>query len=101
MKGNREYFEQFNQCMNNEVGHAIYCYFMEVNTDKFSPQFDMPLTDAKKDALVKRMHSAYVFLKENYIFLCECPKCLAQSNDPNETSEDEDDDMDEEMDDDD
>lgn len=34
-------------------------------------------------------------LKENYIFVCNCPKCQLQSNDPDETSEDEDeDDMD-------
>ncbi|XP_055924091.1 histone-lysine N-trimethyltransferase SMYD5 [Eupeodes corollae] len=51
--------------------------------------------------LERSRHSRQKALKENYIFLCECPKCEAQANDPNETSEDEDDDDDFEMDDDD
>ncbi|XP_061393636.1 histone-lysine N-trimethyltransferase SMYD5 [Musca vetustissima] len=45
--------------------------------------------------LERSRHSRQKILKENYIFVCNCPKCQLQSNDPDETSEDEDeDDMD-------
>ncbi|XP_053258103.1 histone-lysine N-trimethyltransferase SMYD5 [Podarcis raffonei] len=35
-------------------------------------------------------HSRNKTLRENYLFVCSCPKCLAQANDPDVTSEEED-----------
>ncbi|XP_067642634.1 histone-lysine N-trimethyltransferase SMYD5 [Eurosta solidaginis] len=42
--------------------------------------------------LERSRHSRQKILKENYIFVCQCPKCQSQATDPDETSEDEDDD---------
>ncbi|XP_040275331.1 SET and MYND domain-containing protein 5 [Bufo bufo] len=35
-------------------------------------------------------HSRHKALRENYLFVCSCPKCLSQSEDPDVTSEEED-----------
>lgn len=51
--------------------------------------------------LERSRHSRQKELKENYLFICKCPKCEGQLHDPDETSEDEDDDMDMDDDDDD
>ncbi|CAD6991600.1 unnamed protein product [Ceratitis capitata] len=48
--------------------------------------------------LERSRHSRQKILKENYIFVCQCPKCQLQVTDPDETSEDEDYDDDDEMD---
>uniref|UniRef100_A0A8D0AXU0 Protein-lysine N-trimethyltransferase SMYD5 n=1 Tax=Salvator merianae TaxID=96440 RepID=A0A8D0AXU0_SALMN len=32
-------------------------------------------------------HSRHKILRENYLFVCSCPKCLAQADDPDVTSE--------------
>ncbi|KAJ8262495.1 hypothetical protein GJAV_G00167100 [Gymnothorax javanicus] len=37
-------------------------------------------------------HSRHKILKENYLFICSCPLCLSQAEDPDVTSEEEDDD---------
>ncbi|XP_060103236.1 histone-lysine N-trimethyltransferase SMYD5 [Heteronotia binoei] len=34
-------------------------------------------------------HSRHKALRENYLFICSCPKCLAQADDPDVTSEEE------------
>lgn len=39
--------------------------------------------------LERSRHSRQKELKENYLFICNCPKCLEQTNDADETSEDE------------
>lgn len=40
-------------------------------------------------------------MRDNYIFLCQCPKCISQADEPDLTSDDDDDeDYDEEIDDD-
>ncbi|XP_033256389.1 histone-lysine N-trimethyltransferase SMYD5 isoform X4 [Orcinus orca] len=41
-------------------------------------------------------HSRHKILRENYLFVCSCPKCLAEADEPNMTSEEEDDEEDEE-----
>lgn len=41
--------------------------------------------------LERSRHSRQRFLQENYIFLCECEKCLSQINDPDVTSSEEED----------
>ncbi|XP_071982530.1 protein-lysine N-trimethyltransferase SMYD5 [Engystomops pustulosus] len=37
-------------------------------------------------------HSRHKILRENYLFVCSCPKCLSQSEDPDVTSEEEEED---------
>lgn len=49
--------------------------------------------------LERSRHTRQAILKENYLFVCNCPRCLEQINDPDETSEEEDDDDDDEDDD--
>lgn len=39
--------------------------------------------------LERSRHTRHAILKENYLFVCSCPRCLEQANDPDETSEDE------------
>ncbi|KAF7468292.1 Hypothetical predicted protein [Marmota monax] len=34
-------------------------------------------------------HSRHKILRENYLFVCSCPKCLAEADEPNVTSEEE------------
>ncbi|KAG8240415.1 hypothetical protein J437_LFUL003129 [Ladona fulva] len=41
-------------------------------------------------ALSRSRHSRSKILKENYLFICHCNKCLSQAGDDSETSEDED-----------
>ena len=39
----------------------------------------------------------FLFLfRENYLFNCQCPRCLSQADDPDVTSEDDDDEDDDE-----
>ncbi|XP_056674943.1 histone-lysine N-trimethyltransferase SMYD5, partial [Monodelphis domestica] len=40
-------------------------------------------------------HSRHKILRENYLFVCSCPKCLAEAEDPSVTSEEEEEDEDE------
>ncbi|KAM3938498.1 protein-lysine N-trimethyltransferase SMYD5 [Leptodactylus fuscus] len=40
-------------------------------------------------------HSRHKILRENYLFVCSCPKCLSQSEDPDVTSEEEEEDEEE------
>jgi len=65
--GDRKFWSNiYDNCFNDEVGHAFYCYLMEVNTDKFDPQ-DFPVTQSKLDAHAKRLDNVILFLKENYV----------------------------------
>ncbi|KAH0615724.1 hypothetical protein JD844_026077 [Phrynosoma platyrhinos] len=41
-------------------------------------------------------HSRHKTLRENYLFVCSCPKCLAQADDPDVTSEEEEEEEEEE-----
>lgn len=41
-------------------------------------------------------HSRHKILRENYLFVCSCPKCLAEADEPNVTSEEEDEEEEEE-----
>ncbi len=65
--GDTAYFENLReQCFNDEVGHAFYCYMMEVNTNNFNSQ-NYPMTSCKLDSFAKRLDSVYRFLKDHYI----------------------------------
>jgi hypothetical protein len=58
----------YKRCFNELVGHAFYCYLLEINTDEFNPQ-DFPLTNSKLDSIVKRLDSVYQYLKNEFILL--------------------------------
>ena len=63
---NRKYWDKVYSCFNDEVGHAFYCYLMEVDTTNYVPQ-DFPTTQSKLDSYAKRMDSHENFLKYNYV----------------------------------
>ena len=66
-KGDTKYWSNlYNNCFNNEVGGALYSYFMEVDITDFNPQ-EIPITTNKLNSISKSLDSAYLFLKENYI----------------------------------
>ena len=66
--GNKEFFNNiYRNCFNDEVGHAFFCYLMEISTKDFNPQ-DFPENQNKSDAIVKRLDSTYQFLKDMFIF---------------------------------
>ena len=65
--GNEEYFNKlYDSCFNDEVGHAFYCYMLEIDTNKFNSQ-GYPMTQGKADSIAKRLDSVYRFLKNCYI----------------------------------
>ena len=66
-RGDKKYFGNLRKnCFNDEVGHAFYCYLMEIDTSKFIPQ-NMPINDSKCNAIVKKLDSCYKFLKDQYV----------------------------------
>lgn len=56
----------YNNCMNEEVGYALFCYFSEIDTTGFRPQ-SYPMTTSKLNSISKRLDIVYQFLKEEYI----------------------------------
>lgn len=54
------------KCFNNEVGHAFYCYLMEMNTFDFNSA-DIPVTQAKKDLCADLLRPHERFLKFNFL----------------------------------
>ena len=65
--GDHAFFDSlYGDCFNDNVGHAFYCYMMEINTENFNPQ-NYPMTQNKFDSIAKRLDSVYTFLKQNYI----------------------------------
>ena len=66
-KGDFKYWDNlYKTCFNNEVGYALYCYFVEVDTVGFKQQ-NFPITKNKFNSISKRLDTVYAFLKENYI----------------------------------
>ena len=66
-KGDFKYWDNLSEtCFNNEVGYALYCYFVEVDTEGFEPQ-NFLITKNKLNSISKRLDTVYSFLKENYI----------------------------------
>ncbi|XP_062619027.1 histone-lysine N-trimethyltransferase SMYD5-like [Saccostrea cucullata] len=47
--------------------------------------------------LSRSRHSRQKILKENYLFICECPKCLSEADDPDVTSSEDEEDMEEDQ----
>lgn len=63
----KEYFNNlFDTSINNKVGHAFYCYMLEVDLTGFKPQ-SFPITSSKLDSLSKRLDNVYCFLRDEYI----------------------------------
>ena len=61
---NRKYWDKVYSCFNDEVGHGLYCYLMEIDTTNYVPQ-DFPTTQSKLDSYAKRLDSHENFLKYN------------------------------------
>jgi hypothetical protein len=66
-KGKSEYWDAIYKCFDDSVGHAFYCYLLEIDTENFNPQRDMPMTRNKMDAFAKRLDLVERFIKEEYI----------------------------------
>jgi hypothetical protein len=66
-EGDVKYWDNLaSNCYNEEVGYALYCYFLEIDTTHFKPQ-QFPITKNKLNSISKRLDSVYLFLKEKYI----------------------------------
>jgi predicted XRE-type DNA-binding protein len=66
-QNNTAYFKKIrDNCFNNKVGHAIYCYLYEIDTTKFNA-LDIPETQNKLDLIAELMTPIEKFLKETYI----------------------------------
>ena len=77
--GDAKYWDNiYNNCFNLEVGHAFYCRMLEINTDKFRPQADMPLTQSKLDSMAKRLDTVEQFLKSEYVLKQKGICCTVQ-----------------------
>jgi len=79
-KGDYEYFRMiYDDCMNNEVGHAFYCYLIDkIDMTAYHDQ-KFPITQSKLDAFVKRLDSTQRFLKEIYVLPKQEIKCTLQN----------------------
>ena len=55
-------------CFNDKVGEAFYWYLKEIDVTKFYSQ-SFPITQSKLDAYAKRLNTAELFLKVEYMAL--------------------------------
>ena len=66
-KGDINYFNKiYTECMNDEVGEAFFSYLHTVDLTGYHDQ-DFPNTNAKEDAIVKRLDSVARYIKEKYV----------------------------------
>ena len=66
-KGDLEFFDKiYNGCMNDEVGEAFFSYLYSVDLTGYHDQ-DFPATRAKEDAMLKRLDSVAIYIKDKYI----------------------------------
>ena len=63
---NRKFWDAIRTCFNTEVGHAFYCYLMEIDTSNYRPQ-NFPTTQSKLDSYAKRLETHENFLKYHYV----------------------------------
>jgi hypothetical protein len=62
-----EYFSTIrNSCFNNKVGHAFYCYLVEIDTKEFNALI-IPMTQAKKDLCADLITPLEKFLKFEHL----------------------------------
>ena len=71
---NRKFWDDIHTCDSDEVGHAFYCYLMEIDTDNYNSQ-NFPMTQSKLDSFSKRLDSHESFLKQNYVLARAEIKC--------------------------
>ena len=65
--GDHAYFDKlYNTCFNDDVGHAFFCYMLEIDLTGYNAQ-KYPITSSKLDAISKRLDSPYRFLKDEYV----------------------------------
>lgn len=65
--GDTVYFDNIrDRCFNDVVGHAFYCYLLEIDLKGYYAQ-KYPVTQSKLDSVAKRLDSVYKFLKEEYV----------------------------------
>ena len=63
-----KYFDElYGKCFNLEVGECFFSYMQTIDISNFDAQRDMPFTEKKSDAISKRLHNVYEFLKMEYI----------------------------------
>ena len=55
-----------NKCFNDIVGHAFFCYLMEINVDNFN-SLDMPETKNKLSLISELLPPIEKFLKFNFV----------------------------------
>ena len=66
-QNNFKYFENIrNNCFNNDVGHALFCFLKEIDTSKFN-SLSIPDTKAKLDLCADLMTPVEKFLKSVYV----------------------------------
>ena len=66
-QNNHTYFKHImNQCFNDEIGHAFFCYLYDIDTSAFNA-LDMPETQNKSDLCIELMQPHESFLKDVYI----------------------------------
>ena len=66
-KGDVKFFDNiYKSCMNDECGDAFFSYLFSVDLTDYHDQ-DFPATQAKQDAIVKRLDNVSRFIKEKYI----------------------------------
>jgi hypothetical protein len=65
--GDKEYWNRlYDNCFNEEVGYALFCYLKEIDVKHFKSQ-TFPITKAKLESISKRLISEYDFLKQEFI----------------------------------
>ena len=69
-----KFFDELYSCMTDDIGHAFYCYLLEIDTENFNPQ-SYPITKNKLNSISKRLDTTYQFLKEEYILKKLSIKC--------------------------
>jgi len=70
MKGNKQYFDILAKAMDSdEVGEAFYNYCIEFAkaNDKFSPQFDRPISESMKKNIASSALPYMNFIKDKFI----------------------------------
>ena len=78
-KGDKKFWSNiYDNCFDEEVGHAFYCRMLEIDTSSFNPQHDMPLTQSKLDSFAKRLDVVEQYLKNEYILKQKGIKCSVE-----------------------
>lgn len=66
-KGDLSFWKSFyKECVNDKVGEAFYNYLLEVDLSDYSCE-NIPHTQSKDDAIVKRLDTVALFLKEMFV----------------------------------